>query len=122
VSELCDEVYELREVRIRKARKSHVCCACKTAIAPGDYYANVFTLFDGETTIYKRCGACQLTHEHLIDKCTSLDDSEMWPREDLGCGLRYESEWGAVPDEIAALAFVSPEERGKLLHQQPAKE
>jgi hypothetical protein len=32
----------------------------------------------------------------------------MWPEENLGCGLKYEEEWGELPDEIAAMAFALP--------------
>lgn len=121
----CDEVYTKREVRIRKARKDHRCCACRQVIAVGHYYANVFTLFEREVTIYKRCGACQKTHEHLVALCDDHNRrhpyDNMWPQENLGCGLDYAEEWGEEPDdEIAALAFMSSAESGQLLAPKQA--
>lgn len=108
-----DECYEVHEESVRKARKEHVCCACKLPIRAGDYYASVFIVFDGRTQFYKRCGACQKTHLHLRELCK---DRDMWPREDLSCGLDYEEEWETEPpDEIAALPLLSADERGALL-------
>jgi hypothetical protein len=35
----------------------------------------------------------------------------MWPDEKLSCGEEYEKHWGCPPpDEIAALAFATPQE------------
>lgn len=117
MSESCDGTYEKREVRVRKARKEHTCCACQTRILPGHFYANIFTLFEREVTVYKRCGACEKTHEHLVQLCRENTDpyDNMWPREDLGCGLDYEDEWGELPEEVEAFAFMSADEASALL-------
>lgn len=120
MSDYCDESYTLHRKAIRRARKAHVCCACKLPIRAGDFYAFVFTLYDGETHTYKRCGACEVTHQHLLALCDEQNDGYdfgggMYPREDLGCGLAYEDEWGDVPEDIEALPFMSADERGSLL-------
>jgi hypothetical protein len=116
VSYSYDDCYTVHEVDIRKARKEHVCSACKLAIKPGDYYAAVFIVFDGSTQTYKRCGACHTTHEHLRKLCEPIG---MWPKEDLSCGLDYAEEWGdEPPDEIAALPLLSADERGSLLRPE----
>jgi hypothetical protein len=119
VSYSYDECYEVHEERVHKARKNHVCCACEQPIRTGDYYASVFIVFDGRSRFYRRCGACQTTHLHLRKLCTP---NEMWPREDLSCGLDYAEEWGAEPpDEIAALPLLSADERGALLAPRACK-
>lgn len=113
-----DVSYAVYNENVRKARKAHVCSACKLAIAVGDFYCAVRTIYDGDVETFKRCGACQTTHLHLRKLCA--DAGNMWPREDLSCGLSYESEWESEPpDEIAALPFLSEAERGSLL--KPAK-
>ena len=107
------DTYDVYQEDIRKARKEHECSACELPIRPGDYYCAVFVVFDGKSKQFKRCGACQTTHKHLRELC---EPNEMWPKEDLSCGLDYEEEWDSEPpDDIAALAFMSADERGALL-------
>lgn len=120
MSESCDEECEVYEERFRTARKEHRCSACKRAILPGHRYCTVFALYDGNTTTYKRCGSCQRLHEHLVELCREASD-DLWPRDDLGCGLKYESEWGDLPPEIAALAFMSDAEASALLEDPKAR-
>ena len=97
-----DERYTIYEGRRVRARKAHVCGACKDAINPGHAYTRVFILFDGKATSIKRCLRCQALHVHLRGVCAP---HEMWPDERLDCGMDYEEEWGDLPEEIAALAF-----------------
>lgn len=106
MSEWCGDgepvtVYNERRVR---ARKPHQCSACKEAIRPGHYYMRIGIVFDGSAEALKRCLRCQALHAHLREKCAASED-EMWPADRLDCGLTYESEWGDLPPEIAALAF-----------------
>ena len=116
MSHYAEEKYDIYSETFRRARKEHKCDACKQKILPGHYYCALFTLFDGNTEHIKRCGACQLTHEHLRQLCYAADN-DMWPDERLNCGLKYESEWGdEPPDEIAALPLLGREEVGKLLN------
>jgi len=113
MSHYADEPYSVYRERVVKARKAHQCSACGWSIQPGDYYANVATVFDGKAETIKRCGSCQTTHKHLRKLCC---DEDMWPDEKLGCGLAYENEWGGEPPEdIAVLPFLSGEDRSTLL-------
>lgn len=100
---------------IRKANRAHQCDACKLPIRPGDYYAAVWSISEGEAEAIKRCGACQTMHLHLRKLCED-SDFNMWPDDRLYCGRDYEEEWGVEPpDEIAALPLLSDDERGALL-------
>lgn len=110
---------------VRKARKAHKCSACRVVIRPGDYYCNVALVHDKKAKSLKRCGACQLTHLHLRERCAakgySSNYERMWPDERLGCGLDYEEEWGEEPpDEIWRLPLLGPDERGALLAPKEA--
>ncbi len=114
---------EVSRRAICKARKQHACSACRAAIRPGDYYALAVLIGDGTTDTYKRCGSCERTWQHLkwlCDERNRLNDDNLFPYEDLSCGLSYEEEWtdngwGPVPDDIAALPLLSADERGALL-------
>jgi hypothetical protein len=111
MSHYCEEAYTVYNETVRKARKEHTCSACRFPILPGNYYASVFIVFEGEAESLKRCGSCQKTHLHLRQL-----DPEMWPDEKLNCGKAYEDEWGEEPpDEIAELPFLSADQRGMLL-------
>jgi len=107
MSHSCDGTYDVYNERFPRARKPHRCEACKrNAIRPGDVYARVFILYEGRKETVIRCMACQLTHEHLRELCHGKD---MWPDEELDCGLDYAEEWdGPPPEHIAALAFWQP--------------
>lgn len=108
-----DETYVVYSERYHCARKAHECEACESAIRPGDFYCRVVAIGKHSgATAYKRCGACQRTHEHL----RTLAPGEMWPDERLACGLNYAEEWHEEPpDAIAALPLLSADERGQLL-------
>ena len=109
----------VHETRIRKAAKRHTCQACGRAINPGDFYANVFVVWDGNTDTIKRCGSCQRTFEHLSELCSKRRKETgdmLFPDDSLGCGLDYAEEWGGdPPPEIAALPLLSDAEAGQLL-------
>jgi hypothetical protein len=115
MSESCDDYCTVYEHRIRRARKEHRCSACRLPIRAGDYYAYVFTVFRETVRSYKRCGACEKTWQHLHSLCLGNGYGDLYPHEDLGCGKGYEEEWGDLPDEVSALAFMSDAERGRLL-------
>lgn len=75
-------------------------------IQPGDTYSRTSVLADGRwerDTV--RCSRCEALYRHL---CTLDDDDEWGPARKLDCGDSYESMWGDVPEEIAALAFWLP--------------
>jgi hypothetical protein len=125
VSHSCDGNAAVYRETIRKARKLHYCHACRKVIRPGDYYASIAIVADGEAESVKRCGACQTTHLHLRELCRAPEHryDDLWPDERLNCGESYEDNWGAEPpDEIADLPFISDDERGALLrpvHKEP---
>lgn len=108
MSSYCDETYDVYHERPTRARKPHVCAACKETIAVGRRYMSVRTVFDGLAQTIKRCMRCQSIHEHL----RTLDhDGELWPDERLNCGEEYKAHWGVEPPEyIAAMAFALPAE------------
>lgn len=113
MSHVCEETYDVYCETPRKARTPKPCRACKRTIAAGELYMHVTWVFDGRADGTNRCGACQATHEHL----RHLDHyGEMWPDEELNCGLRYREEWGSEPPvEIAALPFLSGAEASAKL-------
>lgn len=109
MSHSCDEVCDVYLETYPKARKPHRCGACREVISPGSQYTKVAIVGAGSAHTYKRCARCQHLHEHLREKCrTSSED--LWPDEELNCGLDYEEEWGELPVEVAALAFAIPGE------------
>jgi len=105
-----DDVYSVYDERFPRARKRHMCDACDDTIEPGHVYARIGIVFDRRAYTIVRCLRCQALHEHLREKCRAHRDGDRWPDEHLDCGLDYEEEWGPLPDEIAALAFVTPAE------------
>jgi len=115
MSHMFDEVYAVYDEIPRRARTTHRCNACRRRIERGDVYMSVHCCDgDGWETI-RRCGACQLTHEHL----RALDPGEMWPDERLSCGLDYVAEWEEQPPEdVAALPLLSDREAGQLLSER----
>jgi hypothetical protein len=113
MSHACEEYYTLYEESFPRARKEHVCAACKETIRGGDRYARVFILGGDKTAeTVKRCLGCQRIHEHL----RQLNPGETWPDERLACGEDYEDEWGGPPPEdIARIAFMTPDEMQREL-------
>lgn len=115
----CDEPCDVYKNETIRARKEHVCCACKGTIKPGDLYARVFVLYEGDVSTYKRCGRCETIHSHLVTMCRG-GGSYDWPDEELDCGHEYQERWDVdPPPEIAALAFLTEEEAGRLLEKKP---
>lgn len=113
MSHSCDEQYDVYNETWRTARKGHVCSACSMPVDKGHRYCHVTTIYDGMVTHYKRCLRCQALHEHLRDKCYESDSrgysDQLWPDEQLNCGMDYEEEWRQPPPpEIAKLAFWLP--------------
>ena len=113
MSHSVDDTYDVYETSYPKAVKEHRCDACGRTVHPGEVYARVSIVFDGQAETVKRCGGCEEMHQHLRDLC--LDRGDMWPDERLACGLAYEGEWERPPPaEIAALAFASSAEASQL--------
>jgi len=53
----------------RKARKTHSCCECRTAINPGDTYVVVSGVWDGRGASFKQCPECNQLMDNLISRC-----------------------------------------------------
>lgn len=114
MSHSVDECYDVYDEHFPRARKAHVCSACEGPIRPGDIYARVGIVFQGEAESLKRCLGCQRIHEHL----RRLAVGEMWPDERLNCGEEYEDHWGEKPPEdIARIAFMTPDEMQRELNR-----
>lgn len=118
----CDGFYaSVYRLEIRRSRRDRPCHACRATIRRGDYYANEFAVCDGYATTNVRCGRCQATFEHLSKLCQAHNrkhGDDLAPDPDLMCGLRYEDEWGAVPEEIARLPFLTDAEASELLESK----
>lgn len=111
-----EEKYDVYDERRQRSRKARDCEACCETIRPGDLYYVIGIVYDGTAHSVKRCVKCQRIHEHL----RHLGDSETWPREKLNCGEDYEEEWGRPPpEEIQALAFMTPDEAQSSLKVPP---
>ncbi len=109
MSHSCDYAYEVYNESRTVARKAHRCDACGETIPSKAAYWRLFACGDGDVVSVKRCDRCQAIHVHLRAKCRE-SGSDMWPDERLNCGLKYEDEWGDLPEEIEALAFALPGE------------
>ena len=106
---MCDGDYEQAQVwcpRWRKARKTHVCCACAEPIRPGDRYHYISYVFDGSAGSYKHCARCWSIYEAI---CAAYGQ-DAWEHVELelDCGTLWEREIGPLPDDVAALAFALP--------------
>ena len=108
-----DETYRVYSEVPTKARRPRGCGACERTIATGHVYMRVSIIGgQGDASNVDRCGACQMTHEHL----RTLDPGEMWPDEWLSCGLSYEGEWeNEPPADVQAFAFATDEGASSML-------
>lgn len=97
-----------------RARKHHMCGACKRRIQPGELYRRMDFRHEGSYMRVKRCGACETTYRHLVDRCWN-SPYELAVDMELNCGKSYENEWGEVPPEIARLPFLAGAEASALL-------
>lgn len=98
----------------RKARKEHKCCACHEMIRKGDHYHFLAGIWDGESFArFKHCARCW-----AILRALWAADAE--PELHLDCGETWESALeGPVPEEVARLAFLTPDEAQALV-EDPA--
>jgi hypothetical protein len=88
--------------RWRTARKEHQCCGCGETIRRGDRYHFTSGIWDGEPASFKHCARCYAMWEALVDRA----DAREVVRYDLSC----DDEWRDPPDDVAALAFMTPDE------------
>lgn len=106
---MCEESEEYADVQSTtwpKARKPHKCCACGESIAAGHRYARTFIVWEGTSSSYKHCARCWMMLEHLW----SAVDGGVAVAWELDCGENWLNTIGDLPDEVAALAFLTPAE------------
>jgi hypothetical protein len=104
-------MYDVYDERSVKARKAHICDACKETIAPGHRYWKVSIVFDGTAETVIRCLRCQEIHLAIRRSWIERGVDEMWPDEKLNCGEVWEDEHnGPPPIEVAQLAFMTQDE------------
>lgn len=118
---MCDEAEEYfsvyKERRVR-ARKRHVCCACKEVVRVRDVYVCTFTVFEGEAETYKHCLRCHAMLDAIAKRAPSGSAVAMR----LDCGELWSSNFGPVPDHVAALAFMSADDQQAQLFEREAAE
>lgn len=91
-----------------RARKPHVCCACKEQISAGDVYRRSVVISDDRHhpfNHYKHCLRCATMLDAIRDE--RPHDAIAWK---LDCGEDWFDTIGELPDEIAKLAFLTPAE------------
>lgn len=117
---MCDEadeyfsVYNERRVR---ARKPHVCCACKETIRTRDVYVRTFTVFEGVGESYKHCLRCNA----MLDAIAKRAEYGAAIAFKLDCGELWSNNFGPVPDGVARLAFLTPDEQQAILRVEAAE-
>lgn len=114
-----DETYKVYNVVIRRARKEHRCCACGESIQRTHRYASVHIVDSEGANEIKRCLRCQAIHEAIIRAWRASGDYYMWPDERLNCGSDWKEEHGSEPpDDVARLAFLTPDDVQRELGPQ----
>lgn len=98
-----DSATDLRRGWVR-ARKQHRCYACREAIRPGDRYHEWVSKQEGELDTARHCARCYLLMEALWASGAEAVD---WS---LDCGVSYEEVFGPIPEHVARLAFMTPDE------------
>ena len=89
----------------RTARKEHRCCACRETIRAGDRYHHVWGVWDGEVDTFKHCARCWRIFQALVERMDG-DPVDLM----LDCGTKWEENFGELPADVAALAFMTREE------------
>ena len=88
----------------RTARKAHHCCACAERIEPGHRYHFLSGVWDGSCASFKHCARCWAVYLAIREQAP---DAELL----LDCGEDWVDLFGgALPTELAELAFVTPDE------------
>lgn len=98
-----DYTYAAQNKRHPVARKEHVCCACKETIRVGDRYQYTACVGgDYGFEHYKHCLRCAKMLDAVRDKRPY--DAIAWG---LDCGEDWKDTIGELPEEVAALAFLT---------------
>jgi hypothetical protein len=93
----------------RTARKPHECFACHETIRPGDRYHRWSMRFDGEFSDHSHCARCYSIIGELWNAGAESVDLG------LNCGETWEENFGDLPEDVARLAFMTPEEGQALM-------
>jgi len=105
---MCDDDYEVQielQNRWRIARKEQKCFACLETIRPGDRYHLVVQKYKyGGLFTFKHCARCWMILDAIIGAGA---ETVQW---DLNCGTPWEDAFGPIPEKVAALAFLTPDE------------
>jgi hypothetical protein len=88
----------------RRARQSHDCYACNDGIKRGDMYHRMTVGYEGRVTTWKHCARCFAICDALWKAGAEMIDMG------LNCGEDWVDNWGDLPPEVAALAFITPAE------------
>ena len=83
---------------MRKARKAHMCNACKRTITPGERYEHTDTMHEGSFGYHKRCAPCVAIYEHLRAKL--WDERRAFCRTPLG---QWDGDFDPITEEISHL-------------------
>jgi len=102
----CDTIEAFRST-FRTARKKHKCCACWETISPGHRYWVAEGVCEGVWESWKQCLRCHEIYTILDGKSSFYETPEL----SLDCGESWEDVFGEPPPlDVAALAFLTPEE------------
>ena len=74
------------EVSWRKAHKQHKCCECGDLIQSGDRYEYIFSVFEGDVTVFKTCEFCA----HEFDRLQGKYSDMCMVKGDLACVLVWD--------------------------------
>lgn len=100
-----DEACDASADSFAHARKEHQCWACRETIRKKDRYHRSALLYDGHWTVYRHCLRCWSICEALWKAGAGVIDYG------LDCGETWEeAERGPLPDSVAVLAFLTPDE------------
>jgi hypothetical protein len=105
---MCDDRADAPEAwreTIRRARKSHHCCACKEVILPGDRYHYSSGVWDGSGGDFKHCLRCWKMFLALQNAMDDVDGGGV--EITLDCGENWLDTIGDLPEDVAALAFMT---------------
>jgi hypothetical protein len=100
-----DESSDYSSKAFRRARKEHKCVACPNRILPGHRYHVSTVGMRGEgPESFKHCMRCWAICKALWKAGAD------YVQYDLDCGERWEENFGELPADVAALAFMTPDE------------
>ena len=104
------EACDVWEQRRHKSNGKRRCDACRADIPAGHVYVKhtIWCEAVGREMI-RRCLACDTIYQHLVERLAGEYYEAADPR--LDCGHEYEERWNeAPPDELARIAFMTPDE------------